>query len=82
MLQGGHQTYPLADNLGTTLSHNMYTHNSLQVVCETFSEKVEEVTIDLKIIKLEIIEINQRDRSNGTVLKYMVYIYCRTKRIG
>lgn len=36
---------------------------------------MEEDTIDLKIIKLEIIEINQRDRSNGTVLKYMVYIY-------
>jgi len=36
-------------------------------------KKVEEVTIDLKIIKLEIIEINQRNRSKGTVFKYMVY---------
>jgi len=38
LLQGGHKP-PLADNLGTTLSHNMYTHDSLQAVCETFSEK-------------------------------------------
>lgn len=42
-------------------------------------KKVEEVTIDLKI-KPEIIEINQRNRSKGTVLKYMVYIYCRTSQ--
>jgi len=38
------------------------------------SVKKVEVTIDLKIIKPEIIEINQRNRSKGTVLKYMVYI--------
>lgn len=43
-------------------------------------KKVEEVTIDLKIIKPEIIEINPRNRSKGTVLKYMVYIYCRTSQ--